>query len=200
MKILFMSKTFHQNKASVWSPVNTLIWTRPVEAPRCPSLVKRNKKSKGVWGCSRRQSHRKITQRCVISLWCFGMAVWVCVSVCPALSALRDVKGPDLIMVSLPPPPASRPPPSTLEIVNTNAHSHPNKADQRKCSRTVQYIRQWRSLKRQDSCQRVATHSDGWYRWNPRRQYGGGSWMVPWLTCVFRVLRGASDMMLNPVR
>lgn len=58
-----------------------------------------------------------------------------CLSVCPALSAHRDVRGPDLIMVSLPPPTSSYPPPPVLEIVNTNTHTHPNKADQRKCSK-----------------------------------------------------------------
>lgn len=109
------------------------------------------------------KSHKVITQRCVISLWCLGMAgecVWV--SVCPALSAHRDVRGPDLITASLPPPlPLLR---SSIQT-HTHTHTYPKEADQRKCSETVQYIRQWLSLKARGSCQCVVTWTDSWYRW-----------------------------------
>lgn len=106
----------------------------------------------------------------------------VCVSVCPALSAHWDVRGPDLITVSLCLPLHLILPFCSWDHQYKHTHTptptHPNKADERKCSKTVQYIRQWRSLKGQDSCQCVVTCPDSWYRQNSG-VYGRRRGMIP---------------------
>ncbi|MED6247344.1 hypothetical protein ATANTOWER_027356 [Ataeniobius toweri] len=51
-----------------------------------------------------------------------------------------------------------------LKIVNINTHANPNKADQRKSSKTARYGSQQRSLKRRDSCRCVVVCSESRYR------------------------------------
>lgn len=144
-----------------------------------------------MWWCTGRQSNMKITLRCVIILWCSSIALWVCVSMscfistqrCEGAWPYRCVSSTSYIPSSL----------SALEIINTDTRTHPNKADQRKCSKTVQYIHQWHSLMGEDGRQCVVTHPGSWYRWISGCRCCGPSGKAPSLTCGHLERRACGD-------